>query len=262
MSEEQFSRIERMIGPDGLRLLQQSFVAVVGLGAVGSYVVEGLARAGIGRLRLVDFDEIRPSNLNRQLYALHSTLGRPKSEIAHQRVTEINPGCRVEALRVFVHTDTLDQILAGPPDLVIDAIDSVTPKIELLAALRTRGIPLVSSMGAALRTDPTSVRVGPLAKVHHCPLAQRVRKKLRLREVPTDFPCVYSVEPIDHLPQTARTPEKQNEPDEENLIRGRKRTALGSLPTLTGIFGLTAANTALQILLKHRFPAKKQQMIS
>jgi tRNA threonylcarbamoyladenosine dehydratase len=257
MSEEQFSRIERMIGPEGLRVLQQSFVAVVGLGAVGSYVVEGLARAGVGRLRLVDFDEVRPSNLNRQLYALQSTLGHPKCEIAHRRVMDINPACRVEALRVFVHTETLDQVLAGPPDLVIDAIDSLAPKIELLAALRTCGLPMISCMGAALRTDPTSVRVGPLAKVHHCPLAQRVRKKLRLREVPIDFSCVYSIEPVHHLPADARTSEKQNEneSEEDTFARGRKRTTLGSLPTLTGIFGLTAANAALRLLLKHHFPA-------
>lgn len=254
MADEQFSRIERMIGPDGLRRLQQAYVAVIGLGAVGSYAVEGLARAGVGHLRLVDFDEIRASNLNRQLYALQSTLGRKKCEIAHLRVLDINPACRAEAMSVFVHADTLDQVLAGPPDLVIDAIDSLAPKIELLAALRTRGIPFISCMGAALRTDPTAVRVGPLAKVHHCPLAQKVRKKLRLREIPVDFTCVYSVEPVDHLPEVARTPEAQPEAEEELFIRGRKRTALGSLPTLTGIFGLTAANTALKILLPEQFP--------
>src|SRR5690349_501438 len=131
--DDRFSRIERMIGREGLDRLHHSHVAVVGLGAVGSYATEALARAGVGHLRLVDFDEVRPSNLNRQLYALHSTIGRPKIEVAHARVRDINPSCEAEALRIFVHVETMDQILDGPPHLVIDAIDSFTPKVELIA---------------------------------------------------------------------------------------------------------------------------------
>jgi tRNA threonylcarbamoyladenosine dehydratase len=251
---EQFSRIERMIGADGLARLQACHVAVIGLGAVGSYAVEALARAGIGRLRLVDFDQVRPSNINRQLYALHSTLGQAKAQIARLRVGDINPACRVESMSLFVHRDTLDPVLAGPPDLVIDAIDSLAPKIELLTALVSRGIPIVSAMGAALRTDPAGVRVGPLSEIHHCPLAGKVRKKLRTRSIATDFPCVYSIEPVDLLPSSARGHDETAEEDFPQ--RGRKRSVLGSLPTLTGIFGLTAANTALRLLLKDLFPTQ------
>lgn len=252
---EQFARIERMIGAAGLRRLGESHVAVVGLGAVGSYAVEALARAGVGRLRLVDFDEVRPSNINRQLYALHTTLGRAKTQLAQERVMQINPNCRVEVLNVFVHRETVAAVCSGPPDLIVDAIDSLTPKVELLSAVVTSGIPLISSMGAALRTDPTLVRVGLLTEVRHCPLASKVRKRLRARGVSTDLPCVYSIEPVDRLPQDVRGLDESDLDDV--LERGRRRMALGSLPTLTGIFGLTAANAALRMLLKDLFPTER-----
>jgi len=258
MSDEQYSRILRMIGPDGLARLRASRVAVIGLGAVGSYAVEALARAGVGILRLVDFDEIRASNINRQLYAMHSTVGLAKSQAAHRRVLDINPCCQIEPMRVFVHSDTMAEVLSGPPDLVIDAIDSLGPKVELLASVCERGIPVVSSMGAALRTDPTMVRVGPLSEVHHCRLAIKVRIKLRTRCISTEFSCVYSIEPVELLPETVRI--SQEDPaEEESMERGRKRAPLGSLPTLTGIFGLTAANTALKMLLKDYFPTKTRK---
>lgn len=247
MVHEQFQRIERMIGGDGLGRLQRAHVAVIGLGAVGSYAAEALARAGIGRLRLVDFDEIRTSNINRQLYALHSTVGQFKVDVARQRIADINPACQIEALRAFVHIDTMQSVVAGPPDVVIDAIDSFTPKLELISALAQRQIPFISSMGAALRTDPTCIRLGPIREIHHCPLAAKIRKKLRRRGIPLEFPCVYSTEPVEHLPEAAVDRDPGGEPN--LLARGRPRRTLGSLPTLTGIFGLTAANAALAMLL-------------
>jgi tRNA threonylcarbamoyladenosine dehydratase len=247
MSEARFSRLERMIGPQGLERLHRCRVTVVGLGAVGSYAVEGLARAGIGMLRLVDFDEVRPSNINRQLYALTSTLGRPKVLVAKERVLDIYPDCRVETLEAFAHRETMDQVLEGPPDVVLDAIDALTPKVELLIAARGRGIPVVSCMGAALRTDPGLVRVGLLSEVHHCPLSSRVRRRLKRRGVPLDFACVYSVEPVKLLPTSASGTDDAQE--ELTMERGRKRGTLGSLPTLTGIFGLTLANAAIRTLL-------------
>ncbi|MGE5611296.1 MAG: ThiF family adenylyltransferase [Bacillota bacterium] len=262
MHDERFARIERMIGTAGLARLHQARVAVIGLGAVGSYATEALTRAGVGHLRLVDFDEIRPSNINRQLYALGSTVGRKKIDVAKERVKEINPACEVETIGCFVHAETMDRILEGELDLIIDAIDSFTPKVELLATVRTRGLPLIASMGAALRTDPTCVRVGPLEEVHHCPLAAKIRKRLRHRDVPVDIPCVYSIEPVVDLPAEAIDREgRHNEAvlgrDEEVLNRGRTRRTLGSLPTLTGIFGLTAANAGLRMLLGERFPGKR-----
>ncbi len=251
MTEPRFARLERMVGAEGLRRLAAARVAVVGLGAVGSYAVEGLARAGVGALRLVDHDEVRPTNVNRQLHALGSTIGRPKVEVLRERVLDINPRCAVEALRLFVHVDTLDRVLSGPPDLVIDAIDSVTPKVELLAEAVARGIPVLSSMGAALRTDPTKVRVGPLARSERCPLAKQVRKRLRQRNVSVAFPCVYSDEPVSgRIAASVGT-----DGGEESFERGRPRRVLGSLPTLTGIFGLVAANEALRMLLGDAFPS-------
>jgi tRNA A37 threonylcarbamoyladenosine dehydratase len=248
MTDPRFSRIEKMIGTAGLHKLGASFVTVVGLGAVGSYAVEGLARAGVGHIRLVDFDEIRPSNINRQLYALESTVGLAKTDVAIARVRDINPKCKVEALKCFFDDTTADSVLAGPPDLVIDAIDSVAPKTQLLAELIKRDIAVISSMGAALRTDPALVRTGPLSEVKNCPLARLIRKRLRKRGLSVEFSCVYSTEPTDDLPGGGIS--ETSDATEETLRRGRTRRTLGSLPTLTGIFGLTAANLAIRMLLE------------
>ena len=239
-----------MVGPEGLRRLREAHVAVIGLGAVGSYATEALARAGVGRLRLVDFDEIRASNINRQLYALESTVGRPKVEVAAERVRDINPACNGEALRLFVHQETLDEALVGPPDLTLDCIDSLAPKLELLSALVERGLPALTCMGAALRTEPWRVRVGLLSEVTVCPLARRRKKGLRKRGLSTDIPCVHSDEPVDRA--MVREPEESGE--EGPRVRGRARRTLGSLPTLTGIFGLTMANEALRMILGDQWP--------
>ena len=249
LHDGRFARTQRLLGEAGMARLTNAFVCIVGLGAVGSYAIEALARAGVGKLRLVDFDEIRLSNINRQLYATSSTIGRKKCDVARQRVLDINPNCHVQTLEVFVHTDTIEQVLAGdpkPPDLVIDAIDSFTPKQILLEALHLRGIPVISSMGAAMRADPLQIRIGPLAEVHTCPLAAKLRKALRKRGVPINFTCVYSTEPVLQLPDDSADLEAPQ--DEQSLERGRKRRTLGSLPTLTGIFGLIAANAAIDQL--------------
>jgi len=249
----QFQRMEQMIGATGLRRLQEAFVVVVGLGAVGSYAVEALARSGVGRLRLIDYDEVRPSNINRQLYALWNTVGRKKCDLAVERVAAINPQCQVESLDLFVHADTMSQVSAPAsegrqPDFVLDAIDSLNPKLELVTALVASGLSFLSSMGAGLRTDPTLVRIGPLRDVTHCPLAAILRKHLRRRDVSIEFDCVYSPEPVRHLRRDAVLPPELSE--ENYYPQGRKRASLGSFPTLTGIFGLTAANHVLLKLLE------------
>lgn len=135
---ERFRRIELMLGAEASGHLRNSFVLVAGLGAVGSYAVEGLARAGVGRFRLIDFDRVCPSNINRQLYALESTIGRLKCEVARERILDINPECEVEAISGFIDADSLVEYLADSPDIVIDAIDSLNPKTELISAVRTR----------------------------------------------------------------------------------------------------------------------------
>lgn len=245
MSEDRLARVRLMLGDEGVKRLEGSFVTVVGLGAVGSYAVEGLARAGVGRLRLVDFDIVRASNINRQIFALGSTLGRYKAEVAAERVLDINPRCAVEPFKTFAERESFDIILDGKPDLVIDAIDAMGPKTNLIAEALTRGLPLISAMGAALRTDTAHIRVGPLKETRNCPLASRVRYWIKRKKLPLDFTCVYSVEPLGELRKKAR----ENGPPEKDFYdRGRRRAALGSLPTITGIFGLTIANEAIRRL--------------
>lgn len=240
---ERFSRTKRLLGSKQFTQLQTRSVTIVGLGAVGGYVVEGLARAGVRHLNLVDFDTLQPTNINRQLLALESTLGMPKAEAAQKRVLDINPECAVKALPLFTAEETLDKILTPQPDLLIDAIDSLNPKVQLLADAYQRKIPTISSMGAALRTDPTRIRIGDIFDTTNCPLAKHVRKRLRRRGVGKGIGCVYSTEKVDF---------DYTQPNEEDKVgetpysdRGRKRNVLGSLPTVTGIFGLVIANEAI-----------------
>jgi tRNA threonylcarbamoyladenosine dehydratase len=245
-----FARTGRLLGPEGLARLAHARVLVAGLGAVGSYAVEGLARAGVGRLRLVDFDRIRPSNLNRQLYALESTLGLLKTDAAAARVRDIHPGCVIESDPLFIDRDTAAELCAEPYDAVVDAIDSLGPKVALLEAAARRGLFVVSAMGAATRTDPAAVRVGDLSDTDACPLARLVRKRLRARGIVTGIRCVYSLEPA--RPPRTDAPAEPAEPEEP--ARGRTRTPLGSLSTLTGIFGLIAATEVLRHLAGDAWP--------
>lgn len=246
-ANERFIRLINLVGQENFDRLQRASITIVGLGAVGGYTIEALARAGIGRLRLVDFDTIALSNFNRQLHALQDNLGRSKVAVAQERVLQINPSCRIEPIQNFVHRDTLDQILSPPQDLVIDAIDSLNPKVELLVAVQKRGIPVISSMGAALRCDPSKIHTGPFSQTHHCPLARILRKRLRRRQISLDFPCVYSTELTQQLPPKAIS---EGDPNDHLNTRGRVRQSLGSLPTITGIFGLTLAQAALDHIMK------------
>lgn len=239
---KRFARTELLLGRAALERLAAARVAVVGLGAVGSYALEGLARTGIGHLRVVDFDVVRPSNINRQLYALESTLGRPKVELARERILDINPACDVEAVSLFAERNSHARILAPPLDVVIDAIDSVGPKVGLIAAAVKAGIPIVSSMGAARRMDPLAVRVGDISETDVCPLARFMRRRLKRQGVASGVRCVYSVEPVSDAIA-------EPEPGEDAMDRGRKRKPLGSYACLTGVFGLVAAREALSLVL-------------
>jgi tRNA A37 threonylcarbamoyladenosine dehydratase len=244
---EQFYRTLLVYGVEGMQRIRAAHVVVVGLGAVGSYAVEALARAGVGRLRLVDFDVVGPSNLNRQLYALHSTLGQFKADLACQRVKDINPVCDVQALKLRVMSDHLKEVLAGSPDLVVDAIDQIDAKVELIAGTRHRKVPIISSMGAARRTDPARICVALLSETQGCPLARSVRIRLRRIGVALDVPCVYSTEPpVKPALGLFRGADSIKAGDQRSP---KSRRALGSLPTLTGIVGLTMAHAALRMLL-------------
>ena len=239
---ERFTRIRLFLGENRFKKLQASSVTVVGLGAVGGYVVEALARAGIARLRLVDFDTVQPSNINRQILALETTIGRPKTEVARERVLAINSSCDVEALQLFADEETMEEVLAPAPSLLIDAIDSLNPKVQLLTAAHYRRIPILSSMGAALRTDPTKIQFGDLFSTRKCPLARRLRKRLRHNGIEQGIECIYSTEDVDFDYQA---PVRDEASDHSFADRGRARRTLGSLPTLTGIFGLCLANRAI-----------------
>lgn len=243
---DRLTRTRMLLGDKGLSRLQNAAVMVVGLGAVGGYALEALARSGIGRLVLVDFDVFDESNINRQILALTSTVGQKKTAVARRRVLDINPDCIVETRDMFVNADTLPQLLDIPVDFVVDAIDALNPKCCLMEALYERGIPFISSMGAALKTDPSFIKCGTLSASKNCGLAKFIRKRLRKRGLEISrINCVYSDEQV-CLPETALAF------DGDDASAGRVRHTLGSLPTITAIFGLTIANYVITSLSGHR----------
>ena len=189
---EQFVRTKLLLGDEKVERIFNSKVTVVGLGAVGSFATEILARVGTGNLTLVDFDVVQESNINRQLYALHSTINVKKVELAKNRVLDINPNCKVKTFDVFVNTDTFETIFSDKPDIVIDAIDSYNPKLRLLEYCYKNNIKIISSMGAALKTDPFSIKYADLFETHHCKLAERLRGDLRKSGISSGIPCVFS----------------------------------------------------------------------
>lgn len=211
-------RTRLLFGDDGTQKLQNATVMVVGCGAVGSFAIEALARSGIGHLIVVDFDTVEESNINRQLFALDTTVGQPKVSVAENRIHDINPEIQVTALNMFF--DDASQI-DTVPDFIIDAIDTVESKIALYKWASDRNIPIVSSMGAASKLDVAQIKIAPLSKTSVCPLAARVRRMVRSLNLP-DISVVYSSE----SPQP---------------VTGYAKN-LGSVITVTGCFGLMLAN--------------------
>ena len=206
--------------------LQSATVMVVGCGAVGSFVVESLARSGVGHIVVVDFDTVEESNINRQLFALNSTIGMPKVDVAAARIHDINPEAHVTAIKAFFDEKTnIDMI----PDFVIDAIDTVDSKIALYKWCVTRDVPFAASMGAALKSDVSQIRTGSIYNTSVCPLAARVRKIVRDENMP-DFPVVYSIEA----------------PNKNAATSGR---VFGSIITETGSFGLRLADIAIKSII-------------
>jgi len=238
---DRFLRTELLLGKKALSLLRKSRVTIIGLGAVGSHCLESLTRAGTGNFNLADFDVIKKSNLNRNMLALEETVGKYKTEAAAARVLSINPSCGITLFNEMVDGSNIGKICSGS-DAVVDAVDSLGPKTEILAYLATHRIPSVSSMGAALRKDPSAVRSGDIAQALFCPLAQRLRKRLRKNGVTSSgILCVYSEE----KPAAASTAGQE----EEYFKRGRQRQILGSVPTVPAAFGITLAAMVLEILL-------------
>ncbi|MBI9108708.1 MAG: tRNA threonylcarbamoyladenosine dehydratase [Spirochaetales bacterium] len=237
---ERFSRTEKLLGTEKLLRLQASSAVLFGAGAVGSFAAEALVRSGIGSLIIVDYDDISLSNINRQLFALESTLGQNKVDTAIARLLDINPKCRLTGVKQFADVNTIPEILKSPPDIVLDAIDTVDPKLELLTYCARSSIPVISSMGAARKTDPLAVRVDSLFKSAHCPLARLMRKYLRRRGIKSGITCVYSTEPP--------LPPRPGEDSDELSGTNHSTKIMGSLTTITGIFGLVLADTAMKII--------------
>jgi len=192
--EDRWSRTRLLLGEEACSYLAQARIMVVGLGGVGSYAAEGLARGGIGSMILVDSDRVTISNINRQLVALVSTLGKPKTEVMADRIRDINPECEVDACVIRCTSDTIDELLNKRPDYVVDAIDSVPDKVCLIKECFTRGIPVISSMGAGNRLDPTRFELSDISQTNTCPLARKLRHELRKVNINEGLRVVYSRE--------------------------------------------------------------------
>ena len=217
-------RTRLLIGAAATDKLQKSTVMVVGCGAVGSFAIEALARTGVGNLVLIDSDVIEESNINRQLFALNSTINQPKVDVAASRIRDINPDVNVTAIKTFFDDATELSVM---PDFVIDAIDTVSSKIALYKWCMARNVSFVSSMGAARKTDPTQIKIAKISKTSVCPLAAKIRKIVRDEHL-NDFDVVYSTEPAT-VTDSARI--------------------FGSIITVTGTFGLIMANYAINAII-------------
>lgn len=206
MTPSPFARTELIFGPEALNRLARVRVAVFGIGGVGGYVVEALARSGVGALDLIDNDTVEITNLNRQIVATMKTVGRYKTDVAAERVAEINPDCSVRTHKVFFLPETTELFDFSQYDYVVDAIDTVTGKIGLILAAQAAGVPVVSAMGAGNKTDPTAFEVADIYKTSVCPLAHVMRKELKKRGV-KHLKVVYSKEkPLTPSGDDKRTP--------------------------------------------------------
>lgn len=232
-----YSRTELLLGSEGIDRLRASHVLVVGLGGVGGYAAEQLCRAGVGRLTIVDGDTVGDTNLNRQLIALRSTVGRPKAELFKQRFADINPDCRVEALTEFLRDDRMVEVLEnGRFHCVVDCIDTLSPKVFLLYHAHRLRLPTVSCMGSGGKTDPSQVRSCDIAQSHTCPLAAMVRKRLHRLGVSGGIRVVFSPEKI---PPRAMV----EDPSDNHL------TTVGTISYMPPLFGCHIAAETIRLLL-------------
>lgn len=244
--------MELLVGEAGMERLGAASIAVFGLGGVGSYAAEALARAGVGRLTLIDFDDICLTNINRQLHALEGTVGQGKAQVMAERCREINPGLQVEPVKAFYAAENSAPLLDQGYDFVLDCIDHITAKLHLLQSCRQRGIPIISSMGAANKLDPTKVAVADLAHTHKCRLARIIRKELRRRGIADGIKVVYSTEEFRPLGNANAAcaddcvcPNRQ----EQVWHCTDRRVILGSASYLPPLFGLTMAGEVIRTLL-------------
>ncbi len=239
MDKYWLERTELLIKEKGLKKLNKAKVLVIGLGGVGSFAAEFLARAGIGNMTIVDGDTVDITNINRQLPALHSTVGKHKVEVVAERLLDINPEINLVKINEFLNPERMDEVLDSDKfDYILDCIDSVTPKLCLIKAARRRKIKLVSSMGAGGKTDPSKVMVRDISKTHNCYLAKQIRKRLKKEKINKGFRCVFS-----------------NELQQEESLKmtdgtNYKRSFYGTISYIPAIFGLYAAAEVINYLVK------------
>lgn len=238
-------RTSILVNSNGLQSLEDANIFVAGAGGVGSFVIEALARAGIGKLTIVDMDIVDSSNINRQLVALHSTVNRPKVEVMKERVYDINPECEVNALQTFISPDNTHKLLTDEKyNFVIDAIDTLNAKTNLVKISHQLGIKTISSMGAGGKTDPTQIKVADIYKTEMCALARAMRMRLKKQNVKKGITVVYSTEKgIAPLPPV------------EAVVgqAGRPRATNGTLSYMPSLFGLTIAGIVIKSIIGDDF---------
>ena len=240
MAAKQFVRTELLLGTEALDRLQKAHVAVFGVGGVGGFAIEALARAGVGAIDIIDNDTISETNLNRQVIALHSTIGREKVEVMRERILDINPECKVRAHQCFYLPATRDQFDFSEYDYVVDAVDTVTAKLQLIQEAHEHGTPIISCMGAGNKLDPAQLEIADINETSVCPLAKVIRKECRKRGIP-GFKVVYSTEP-------ALTPQVDpSDPNAEQPPEGR-RALPGSFTPVPATAGLIIAAEVLKDL--------------
>ena len=237
MIPPQFERTEILIGQAGVERLASKHVFLAGLGGVGSWCAEALARAGVGRLTLVDHDVVAASNINRQLPALHSSVGRSKVAVMTERILDIHPDCQLTPLATFLDPDNVADLIPAEVDYVVDCIDSLNCKVALIATAYRRGLPIAASMGAGNKLDVSKVRLADIAKTQVCPLAREVRHRLKRLGIKKGVLTVYSDEPG----RPPRPPEPTS--------HGRPRAVNGTISYLPPLFGLMLAGAVIQRLL-------------
>lgn len=244
-----FSRTEMLIGTEGLNKLKESTVAVFGIGGVGSYTVEALARSGVGRLVLVDDDDVCLTNINRQLHATRKTVGKAKVEVMKERVLEINPKAEVTVFRELYNAQSAERLISSDYSYVVDAIDMVTSKIDMIERCQRMGIPIICAMGAANKLDPTQLEVADIYKTSMCPLAKVMRHELRKRGI-KKLKVVYSkeqpIKPID-LGGGCRT---QCICTNKDRTCADRRDIPGSVAFVPSVAGLILAGEVIKDLIK------------